>query len=225
MRGTAAPLALALWAALGCQPEAPVPENPTWAEDVLPILQANCFQCHGQTANYRRFSQRRWDVYDLEEEPYARLGFMKVVEDFEVDGKTVPVTTFYGALDAAPALYPYVSTDDPKNQMPPPPATRLSARDAEILHKWGDLITKGIDKQMTKGSHHPNHKPTLASQASARAFVVADEDGDQVLGTLDCGGSAVRIWQSGAHTLPDEVNPPCTGTLYDGFEEASVNLR
>jgi len=209
-------LLLASFVLLGCGTEAPVPDKPTWAEDVLPIVRANCFHCHGPQANYKMFGNKRWDVYDMNAEPLMRLGLGPVMEEIEV-GKP-PATTFLGLKDNT-AFYAYTKSEVESARMPPPPATRLSARDIEVLEKWSDT-------GFTQGSHKPNYKAAVRwLDKGAKLLAITDDNGDQVLGKLDCGGTEVVILRSGSHKLPAEATAACTGTLFDGFEETTVNLR
>lgn len=216
---------LSATAALGCGTEQAVPEMPTWAGDVQPILRANCFHCHGASANYKLYRTMRWDVFDLSEEPYQRMGFEKVFEEVEVSGKLTRVATFFGASDSSHGgiISAYVDVDAGEQRMPPAPATPLSARDRAVLQNWAELLKKQPASAL-KGSHPTNHPPTI-SRLAPGLNVVADEDGDQVLGKLDCGGVEVRIRHSGAVTLPAGASPPCRGTLYDGYAEAAVSLE
>jgi hypothetical protein len=201
--------------ALGCGGQTPAPDRPTWVHDVAPLLRANCFQCHGPSADYARFGTVRWDVYDLGDPRYAALGFSAAPDP------STGLRTFVGASDKShfltiPIWTSPAASDD--GRMPPAPATRLSARDLQVLENWQKT---GFDK----GTHDPNHRPTISWLPTPRMFQVLDEDQDQVLGKLDCGGQAVSIPRSGGFILPEGVNPPCTGTLFDGFDEAAVDLR
>jgi hypothetical protein len=218
---------LSATAALGCGTEAPIPEVPTWAQDVQPILRANCFHCHGATADYKVFRTMRWDVFDLGEEPYQRMGFEKVFEEELADGKPVKVATFFGASESSHgaiiSAYIDVSADE-RIRMPPAPATPLSARDRVVVQMWADLLKKQPASAL-KGSHPSNTPPTISWVDVAKLVAVRDEDGDQVLGRLDCGGVEVRIQHSGGVPLPEGARPPCRGTLYDGYAEASVSLE
>jgi hypothetical protein len=210
---------VALWGALGCGTEAPVPDKPTWVDDVKPILQANCFHCHGSAADDVRQALPkllvyRWDVYDLSDPRYAMLGFGEVVDP------VAKVKTFVSAKDdrhyqniaiwTAPD-----ATDDAR--MPPAPALRLSARDRAVLDRWS---TSGF----TLGTRS-NQKPEISWIEPGKRVAVTDRDGDQVLGKLDCGGTAVPIDSSGGHTLPAGANAPCSGMLFDGFDLVPVELK
>lgn len=201
--------------AVGCGSEPPPPEIPTWADDVAPLMRANCFQCHGPSADLARFGTVRWDVFDLTDKRYAALGFTAAPDP------ATNLRTFVGASDRShfgtiPILTSRETGDD--GRMPPAPGSRLSARDLAVLVNWQKTGFQA-------GSHQPNHLPTIRWMSNPREFRVEDLNQDQVLGRLDCGGQLVPIPRSGALSLPEGINPPCTGTLFDGFDEAPVNLE
>jgi hypothetical protein len=188
-----------------CGTEAPVPDKPTWVDDVQPILQANCFHCHGANANYGKWGTKRWDVFDVSQQPYTDLGFMAGM-DF-----TSPTTTAEKIL-----IKTYIA-DPGEGRMPPPPATPLSARDIETITKWLD--------DPVEGTHSPNHKPTIAWITKGKRYEVLDADGDQVLGQLDCGGTMFPVPRTGGLDFPADATAPCTATLFDGFDTATVTLK
>jgi hypothetical protein len=207
---------------LGCATEAPVPEKPTWAEDVLPILRANCFHCHGATAlsirDSTKLDVKRWDIYDLSKPGYADIGFGEVPEP-PTDPNGMKVFLSANTQAHFLLLVGFVKPDAPDEvRMPPPPATRLSARDIEVLEKWGET-------GFTEGTHSPNAKPTISWIEKGKRYQVLDGNGDQVLGRLDCGGTLVQIPRSGGHNLPSDASPPCTATLYDGFATTTADLK
>src|SRR5690349_6901391 len=118
-------LSLAL-AAVGCRGEDPAPAKPTWVDDVMPILQSNCFHCHGASAKQKGGNSFRWDVPDLNNPLYAQLGFGETKEN-PADPKAA--TVWYATNNPAhyvtiPLFTLPAMTDDAR--MPPPPATRLS---------------------------------------------------------------------------------------------------
>jgi mono/diheme cytochrome c family protein len=199
-------LLAALLTTLGCEDAAPVPDKPTWADDVQPLLRGNCFHCHGANAKVD-FDTLRWDVYDLTDPVYADLGFM-------------PNAAFVSASTPVHVAQSIGLASDPKEttRMPPPPATRLTPREIEILQKWNDT-------DRAKGAHHPNHKPTISWVKKPTQYLVNDADGDQVLGKLTCDGMDVPVPRNGTLTLPEGITLPCEGTLYDGFEPAAVTLK
>jgi cytochrome c553 len=104
--------ALSLLAALGtvaCTPAAPA--NPTWEEDVKPILAANCVRCHREEAQNGAPNTFRLDVC-------------------EDDGSTL------GA--AAQAMRAVIRGEAEVRPMPPLPAAPLSDRQIEMLQNWAD---------------------------------------------------------------------------------------
>jgi hypothetical protein len=200
-----------------CVTERPAPPEPTWVDDVQPILKANCFQCHGASAD-PTLGIYRWDVYDLTDPRYADVGFPTLVDPDNVSKPAV--RTFVGARDLEhyPFIRHLVSLDTEEGlRMPPPPATRLSARDVAVLENWSASA-----KPFQSGSHQPNHPPTIRWLQPGRSLVVEDQDGDQVLGRLDCGGQVVLLPRSGGHQLMPGVVPPCTGKLFDGWDAVTV---
>jgi len=217
-------LLLASMSVLACGTEEPAPDQPTWADDVLPILRANCFSCHGPTANYLKYQNKRWDVYDRSTEPYMRLGFGPVTQDVP-DSKGMPVSTVtvFGAKDNALLFSAYIENTDDTVRMPPPPATRLSPQAIQTIKNW---VSRDNPNALALGTHHPNHKAAIAwLDKGARRVAVTDEDGDTVVGRLDCGGTEVAFDHGGGFTLPAAATLPCTGSLYDGFAETTVNFK
>jgi hypothetical protein len=207
-------------AALGCGTEPPAPDKPTWVDDVQPILQANCFHCHGANAKQKGGNSLRWDVLDLTNPRYADIGFG---ETREVPGDMKSGLVFVSTnnplhFGTVPLFTLPTMTDDAR--MPPPPATRLTPRDITVLQNWSMT-------GFTPGSHQPNHKPTISWLTKNKTFVVDDVDGDQVLGKLMCGDAEVSIPRSGLHTLPADVTGPCDGNLFDGWgdELTTVSLK
>lgn len=199
-------------AAAGCGTEAPAPDKPTWVDDVKPILQANCFHCHGATADPKAKAVR-WDVPELATKaPYAEMGFMEVSMAVISAADTNHFTL----------MKVYTASDFPETErMPPPPATRLSTRDLAVLENWSKT-------GYTIGTHKPNYKPTARwINKQTGWYEVVDGNGDQVLGQIDCDGTMAQIPRSGAHRLPMGAQAPCQLRLFDGFDDGdvTVNLR
>jgi hypothetical protein len=223
-------LLLASMSVLACGTEEPAPDQPTWADDVLPILRANCFSCHGPTANYKKYQNKRWDVYERGDPnatpptTYVRLGFGNVTEDIpDNKGMLIATVTEFGAKDNALLFSAYIENTDEKIRMPPPPATRLSPQAIQTIKNW---VSKDNPNALALGTHHPNHKAAITwLDKRARLVAVTDEDGDTVVGKLDCGGTPVSFDHAGSFTIAADATLPCTGTLYDGFAETAVNLK
>lgn len=212
---------LALGGAAGCGAEATVPDQPTWVDDVKPILQANCFHCHGAAADGIRQALPgllvyRWDVFNLKDPRYGIMGFTEVVDPALANTKT-----FVSANDSSHyrIIDNYVNMQaDEQNRMPPPPALRLTARELAVLARWSAT-------GFTLGARPENARPAIAWLQPGQSFAVTDADGDQVLGRLDCAGTEVRVDSSGGHMLPPGTAAPCSGMLFDGFDLVSVDLQ
>ena len=216
---------------MGCQAEPPAPEKPTWVDDVLPILRANCFSCHGATAPVFKYGIVRWDVYDLKalpipmmDEPtpsdmgmrFADVGFVESLDPADPMGVAVAFTgaSKHAAVIKLEAALP---ADDP-GRMPPAPATPLSAHDVDVLTNW--LATGAA-----LGKRVHNAKPTIHWLNKPKTFEVLDDDGDQVLGTMDCDGTAVSIKRSGVSSLPSGTTLPCAVKMSDGFDSVTATLK
>jgi cytochrome c553 len=100
-------LLVALTAA-ACAPSAPA--NPSWEQDVKPILAANCVRCHRSPSQNGAPMNFRLDVCD-------------------------DVGTVLGAATQAGRVVARGSTEG-LAAMPPPPAAGLSDRQIEIIENW-----------------------------------------------------------------------------------------
>jgi len=220
--------ALLLAGALGCEEPPPAPAKPTYVDDVEPILRANCFSCHGATAGsfatFMQFRIKRWDVYNAKDPKYVELGFPESTDPNPDPEKRTK--TFLGASEAVDGPTHFIvmksyftAADDFPLRMPPPPATRLSDRDIQVLENWEK-------NNFDQGKHPRNSKPTVKWISKPRVFEVVDDDGDQVLGNLVCEGNdtPILLGRKGGFALPMGATLPCRATLYDGFEEATADL-
>jgi hypothetical protein len=222
---------------VGCSSEPPVPENPTWVEDVLPIMRANCFHCHGPTADLHKHNTKRWDVWGYlnittvdkvltEGEPtaYSDLGFKleKIPVGSSEDSTWVSVNdpnhvNLFPAYIGDPSDPMGMVSED--GRMPPPPATRLSDRDTLTIIKW-------IKNKAPQGKHSPNSKPQISWLEKGKVIEIADADGDIVLGRATCADDMVfQLRYPGAHKLPKGYAPPCTVEAYDGFDKVTKTLQ
>ena len=146
----------------GCSPA--VPENPTWTEDVRPILMANCARCHtdspiGGAPGYIRLDR-------FENWPNPAGG------------------NYIGAGALADRVVARAS--DPDLPMPPVIGP-LDDRQQAILQGW-------LDNQAERGAPLPdNAAPTITvgpAQVDAVArtatfdYEILDEEGDYVVGQL-----------------------------------------
>lgn len=112
-------LLLASVAVLACDPiQAAEVEKPDFGRDVMPILSANCFSCHGADAGNRKAKLR----LDLREAAVAPTRGLPVI---------VP-----GDPEESEVIY-RVTTDDEEERMPPPDkAHRLTPEQIATLRQW-----------------------------------------------------------------------------------------
>ncbi|HEY4183810.1 MAG TPA: hypothetical protein VGP07_02025 [Polyangia bacterium] len=101
----------------GCGDE--VPQNPTWAADVHPIMVAHCIRCHN-----------------------------KVIGDLTYLNGTIGPSFEYATYDDVNAvtglvaymqgsdLSPGITEDTEKGHMPPPPAAKLLDWQIETFRRW-----------------------------------------------------------------------------------------
>jgi hypothetical protein len=171
-----------------CGEEA-VPSDPTWVDDVEPIMRGNCFACHGSSS--RTLGRERFDVYSLD--AYATVG--------PFTGLTIAGATGFAKMLAT---IPYLTTPDENIRMPPPPMARLSERDVEVIQRWaaGDPPVRGVREK----NHAPRASllapPTWENNQLSVSFVIRDADREQVLGKLFVGDNPpVDVLRSGSQTL------------------------
>jgi cytochrome c553 len=104
--------ALVLAGVVACSSSGPaVPAHPTWADDVRPILVANCVSCHNATTE-----EPSYDYPTLADFQAAQANFEFLISMGE------------GAI-RRPAL---------SSPMPPPPAAPLPDWQVETLVRWFD---------------------------------------------------------------------------------------
>lgn len=115
-----------------------------FGRDILPILSANCFACHGPDDSARKADLR----LDLEEDAKA-----------EHDGSSAVVA---GNLDKS-SLWQRIQSDDPDSVMPPADSHKeLKAEQKESIRRW---IVEGA----AWGKHwsfEPPHPPRLDEQTA-----------------------------------------------------------
>lgn len=141
--------ALSVLAALGMAACAPgVPANPTWEEDVKPILAANCVRCHRAEPQNGAPATFRLDVC-------------------ENAGATM------GASAAAGAALARTTND--AAIMPPPPASPLSDRQNEVLQNWIGNGAPCTSTTMAIGRSVPTFVLLAPVETSLRAGATAGE--------------------------------------------------
>jgi hypothetical protein len=129
------PIALAALALTGC--EEPVPAQPTFAHDVLPIFRAACVRCHGAGGKLN-MDPAMTGVYKGETAPGGYLNSYGDVGDCTVDPVTMqtPASCGKGALSEALNIKTYLHLLPPDQRMPPPPSEPLARWELEVVDNW-----------------------------------------------------------------------------------------
>jgi hypothetical protein len=200
---------IALGALAACEAPKPAPMNPTYVDDVEPILRGNCFHCHGPVRPSA--VSFRWDFFDPAD---PRL---KAIGDFSSE---FPMGGASNAAHGFAQIVPLVSATS-EARMPPPPASPLSAEDITTLQRFYPNATA----KPPRGTRNPNQPPTAAWLNKPSTVVVSDGDREQVLGKIVCGSKETAVLYSGTTKLADGSQPPCTASLYDGQDPVTVPLN
>lgn len=167
-----------------------VPANPTYFDDVQPILRANCVRCHGAVPSDPKIARFRLDRY---------------VKD---DAATFDAWDYAQASAGGPAPMIRVAVDLQAPVMPPD--YELTDRQREILTRW---VEQGAPKG-TRDNRLPGIElvapsdPTTADQALDVEIRAWDDDGD---------GLIVQLWahEAGASESEDvPLGPPVGGGLH-----------
>lgn len=211
-------LLLGLAMSAACQGPSAVAE-PTWA-DVAPILVGQCGHCHGSTGDIDGYGHR--------------LDFANPARDCArlADADPRFFTEFnmkYGGLKqferrVVTAVEPLEGL--PRPLMPPAPARLLEDWQRETLDNF-------MKAQRPRGpAPAGNAGPTISATARRDGsvvevdYVVADPNGDPVLGVLRLGGMVHRLWGAGAGRVRFDVSQVAPGTdlavsasLCDGWRD------
>jgi hypothetical protein len=158
---------------VACVPDAP--ETPSFQQDVLPILAANCVRCHGYPALGGAPASLRLDSYG------------PVAID---DTRTISGAGLTGALIAA-----RVAADD----RPMPPRFRIEAYQIETLRNWVGDTPSG--EAPPRGEPRPNNRaPSISIERTEQVGTtltlvvrVEDSDGDLVAGVLQARVGVDRV--------------------------------
>lgn len=201
----------ALLGAAACStPE--VPEAPTYAQDVAPILAANCVRCHTSPASGGAPSSFRLDSYEDRVDDQGRV--------------------IRGA--ATMAGYMSIRVDD--EDAPMPPRSDMYTHQVDILKQW--IRNRDGDGRPQRGAVEGNQPPDMAVLDQSTSpdgmlriqYEIRDPDLDIVLGTLTAlpadGGEPLvltRELHSGRGELLWDVSAAAPGsyTLEAELEDSS----
>lgn len=204
-----------------------VPSNPSFQEDVQPILAANCVRCHGYPAIGGAPRLMRLDSYET---------FVLSERD---DAGQLREELASGAAALHTLVVVGVNGGDGGNVGAMPPRFALDDDQIEILERWSANATGG---RAPRGAPRPdNHAPTIQVLTTSQiggllelTVEVDDLDRDVVagelrvrigaserfVGPLRSGRTTIR-WDVGA-TAPDSY--PLTAHLDDGAQVHVISV-
>ncbi|MDZ4694083.1 MAG: hypothetical protein SGI86_02980 [Deltaproteobacteria bacterium] len=189
-----------------CSPPGAV-QDPTWADDVYPIVQGQCLHCHGGSA------EKDGESYRLDMIDFA------VCDDLGI-----------GLDSYATLMLPVLEFDDVVKGplMPPAPARPLEAWQLETIRNW-----KAAKSPLGKPTN--NHSPTLTVETKVSgskltlSYLASDPDGDPVLGEIKVGDNLWHRFSSAGSgrvtfDLANESGKlQVTARLCDGWKIVSLD--
>lgn len=189
-----------------CTPS--VPDQPSFQEDVMPILAANCVRCHGYPAIGGAPDAFRLDTYD---DLIVRPG-----SPTENCGPTEDPSAAV-VLCGAARMAPLAAQRLRDTMYPMPPRFPLDDYQIEVLERWATTTERGR-------SHVGNQRPVIALESLAidattaiARVAVDDADGDLVGGGLVLqlpGGEErmIGVVRSGTYDLTLDIEDIAPGT-------------
>lgn len=162
-----APIALVVAA---CATE-PVPTEPSWQVDVLPVLAANCVRCHGYPTSGFATPGFRLDAY----------GATRLASGDVIRGAGENATVIARRTKAA---------FRPPGELAMPPGRELGGDELAVLRNWAGLVDGALIAP--RGPGRPdNAAPTITWREVGRdgrvitfAYEVRDADRDLVVGSV-----------------------------------------
>jgi hypothetical protein len=193
---------------------------------VAPILNGQCNGCHGSTADVTGLSYRL-DFYDMQQ-PTPQM------PDVLCGDAAAAIPGGILAHTAAPTIANDIDPADGgiRPRMPPLPASPLPDWQRETLRRWAADPSKGPPPDS-------NHAPTIevhqlpSSVDTQLAFIaiIADADGDAVVGALEVGDQPRFLMNragSFAVALDSSAWPAGTerlsAVLCDGWTKVTIDL-
>jgi hypothetical protein len=195
------------------------PEHPTWA-DIQPIVSGHCTHCHGSTAKVTG-SGYRFDFFDMSADVCG--------EAAQALGSN-PVLSKDLALLISQAITSL--TSDVRPRMPPLPAQFLAEWEWNTILRWTGDPQKGVKRDPA------NRPPTIEIHGTAAMVdksleitaVVADSDGDPVVGVLKIGDEVLKMDRAGSFSARLDTSAWPAGqrdvsaVLCDGWSNVTQQL-
>jgi hypothetical protein len=196
------------------------PAQPSWDQDVFPILQGSCNGCHGATVpeSAMQLPAGRYDVCNP--------------APFTAAGITIPKLTGASPGGALMRVYlnPLPVPGSSRDAMPPPPAPELGDYEHTVLTNW---LALPAEAQCVKrgGNRPPSVRLVNATNVQGGLQLVldiSDPDGDQVLGKATSGlNPSVPILGRGRQwvVVPNaQVGDQVTVVIHDGYIDQPVEV-
>jgi cytochrome c553 len=173
-----------------------VPANPTWFDDVQPILRANCARCHGADPSSPKISKFRLDRY---------------VKD---DAATFDAWDYAQASGGSSAPMVAVAVDHETPAMPPDYS--LTDRQRDILARWSE-------QGAPKGARS-NQVPEI-ELVSPQGATTADQSLDLSIRSWDpdLDGLVVQLWAHDLATTGADQDLPLGAPVGGGLRAATVD--
>jgi hypothetical protein len=212
-------LALALPGAAACSQPPTVPLHPTWA-DVSPIVQGECASCHGPTA-LTTGGGYRLDFYDMTPavcgDAAQGIGNAPILAGLVAPLMKLDLASPGGGVRA---------------RMPPAPAPGLFDWERNTIDRWADEPSKGAPPVTNRVPTIDVHRLPASVTNDHLSFtaVVADPDGDPVVGVLEIAGAVYGMNRPGAFDVELDASSWVAGTqrlaavLCDGWTNVRYDL-
>jgi hypothetical protein len=206
-------------AVTSCSQPPSVPLHPTWA-DVSPIVQGECASCHGPTA-LTTGGGYRLDFYDMTPavcgDAAQGIGNVAILAGVAAPIMQVDLTSPGGGVRA---------------RMPPAPAPGLFDWERETIDRWAEMPSKGAPAATNRPPTIDVHSlpATVTNDHLSFTAVVADPDGDPVVGVLEIAGAVYGMNRPGAFDVELDTSSWSVGTqllaavLCDGWTNVRIPL-
>jgi hypothetical protein len=199
---------LLLLASVACAPD--VPAMPTWTEDVMPIIRANCVRCHGEDTSGgapTTFHLDRW-IFGQEDGSYE-----------------IP-----GAFTMRDSIAERISKEGGELPPMPPNGPPLSDRQKDILVAWAglDAVTSLGPPTTPPRIQLSEPLPAVADEQVVIRTLVEDDEHEFVRGELwyGAGEPQIRITSGvrsglGTHIWDSATAAPGTYLVFAKLEDDS----
>jgi hypothetical protein len=214
MRRFAITSAFAFLAAAGCAAPEP-PANPSWDQDVFPILRGSCLGCHGEES-----ANSPVPVLTVYRFDFCNPATLK--DDF---GEMVVGA---GAAAWANAIQTTVApTKMSPKPMPPPPAARLSEYEVGVLRNWAKRASNNTPPSELCEKKGRNRRPSVRLIDSRKdglkviaTIELSDPDGDSLIAKATAGSGNTLIKAAGRReiTIDNASGNRLEIKLSDGYE-------